>query len=198
MRRTLLVLAVLLLQCAGWSEEPVRVKVALQPLGKVSGELLAMTTRALEKRYAVEVEILHAKDLPAVAYFRPRERYRADKLLDWLALQTDAKFVKVIGLTAVDISTTKGEHLDWGIFGLGQLGGRTCVVSTFRLGRKVPAAKLLDRLDKVAGHEIGHTFGLPHCATPHCLMSDAEGKIATVDAEPGNLCEQCRALIIAK
>ena len=46
------------------------------------------------------------------------------------------------------------------------------------------------RLDRVAAHELGHVLGLSHCATPHCLMHDAEGSIRTVDSATG-FCEMC-------
>jgi archaemetzincin len=171
--------------------------IAVQPLGNVPKDVIETVTRGLAQIYAVRIEVLPAKEMPASAYFRPRARHRAEKLLDWLETNTDAKYAKVIGLTTGDISTTKDDILDWGIFGLGQLGRRPCVVSTFRLGRKVPRAKMLERTERVASHEIGHTFGLEHCPEPGCIMRDAEGKVATVDSDSGHLCERCRARVPA-
>ena len=173
-------------------------RIAIQPLGKVSADVVAETRKSLQRLYAAEVVTLPMKELPAAAFYKPRQRYRAEKLLDWLEAETDAGFTKIIGLTQADISTSKGEIYDWGIFGLGSLGGRACIVSSFRLARKVTRVKMLDRFGKVAGHEIGHTFGLEHCATPGCLMADAEGKVSTVDNEPGDLCEACRKRSPAK
>ncbi len=173
-------------------------KIAIQPLGKVNPAFVAQAKQSLEHLYAVEVVILPVKGLPASAYYRPRDRYRAEKLLDWLPANTDAQYAKIIGLTESDISTTKEAILDWGIFGLGQLGGRSCVISSYRLGRKVSRAKLLERLGKVAGHEVGHTFGLAHCPNEGCLMSDACGKVATVDDETGQLCDACRKEVPAR
>lgn len=173
-------------------------KIALQPLGKVPADVVDEVRGHLEEIYAVHVEVLPAKALPASAFYRPRERYRADKLLDWLEANTAATFTKVIGVTASDISTTKGEVFDWGIFGLGSLGQRPCVISTFRLARGVPREKMLLRTLRVAAHEVGHTFGLEHCTVPGCMMSDAEGKVSTVDEETGQLCKRCRARVPAR
>ena len=131
-----------------YAADPAGPKIALQPLGPVKPDLLAQTKQALEQLYAVEVVLLPTRELPASAYYRPRDRYRAEKLLDWLQANADPQYVKIIGFTQSDISTTKDEFPDWGIFGLGQIGARPCVISSFRLARNVPRAKLLDRLAK--------------------------------------------------
>jgi archaemetzincin len=170
--------------------------VALQPLGTVRPEVVEQARQAVTEFWGAEVQVLPAQPLPVAAWFEPRQRWRAERLLDWLAAREVLRADRVVGLTAADISTTKDEHPDWGIFGLGQLGGRACVVSTFRLGRGgVSRERALVRLAKVLNHELGHTFGLEHCPTPKCLMEDARGSIATVDAEPGALCAVCRARV---
>lgn len=68
----------------------------------------------------------------------------------------------------------------------------SCVVSTFRLRKNVSREKLTERLVKVVNHELGHTFGFPHCPTSRCLMQDAKGTIKTVDNETGRFCPACR------
>ncbi len=107
------------------------VTIAIQPLGALKAERLEVVKMGLEKSFGLKVEILAEKPLPKEAWYVPRSRYRADRLLDCLRDKTDAAYQLVIGITSKDISTTKGEHEDWGIFGLGEVGGRACVVSTF-------------------------------------------------------------------
>lgn len=168
--------------------------VAIQPLGRVKPEDIARVQTGIRALYAVDVEVLAEKPLPKTAYYPPRERYRAEKLLDSLEQETDKRFTKVIGLTTRDISTSKGDVEDWGIFGLGGLGGRACVVSTFRLrAGKATDPVFQARLVKVVNHELGHTFGLEHCPAAGCFMQDAGGKIATVDGESGKPCPACAA-----
>ncbi len=170
--------------------------IAIQPLGEVKQERLDIVKKALEEEFELKVETLEAKPLPKEAWYVPRSRYRADKLLTFLDGQTAAKYRIVIGLTSKDISTTKGEHEDWGIFGLGEVDGRVCVVSSFRLNaRGADENKLRERFWKVAVHEVGHVMGLDHCPSKGCIMQDAEGSILTVDEENGKFCEGCKAAL---
>ncbi len=167
--------------------------IAIQPLGKISEKIIESVTAGIKKAYSVDTVVLPVKKLPESAWYKPRKRYRAEKILDYLNVIADEKHTKIVGLTAKDISTTKGDIYDWGIFGLGSLGGKPCVISTFRLRRgKVSYNFFINRVIKVVNHEIGHTFGLPHCLNYGCLMEDAKGTIKTVDRETGIFCDECR------
>jgi archaemetzincin len=168
--------------------------VDLQPLGTVNTTLVEVVRVGMEASFAVRVRVLPSKPLPDSAWYAPRKRYRADRLLEFLLACRSKDSLKTVGLTQKDISIPKGTIPDWGIFGLGLLGGDVCVVSSHRLGEsKVPREKFEGRLVKVANHELGHTLGLEHCATDACLMEDAAGTIKTVDAETGAFCPTCRA-----
>jgi archaemetzincin len=194
--RPLASLAVWLAVAYGAVAQPSRPRLALQPFDGFDLELIPELVRTIEQLYAVQVEVLAPQDLPGTAYYPPRSRYRADRLLDGLAAECPERFAKIVGLSARDISTTKGRTQDWGIFGLADLGGRACVVSTWRLGRgKVEESRFLERLHKVVRHEVGHTLGLDHCVARHCLMQDAGGAIETVDRQRNDLCDSCRGAL---
>ncbi|HEY0866769.1 MAG TPA: matrixin family metalloprotease [Fimbriimonas sp.] len=165
---------------------PIPRQVAIVPFRGIDPESVDIARRSIEARTYAKVIVLAPEDLPRKAYYAPRNRYRAETLLDHLGRKP---YGHVIGLTRRDISTTHGPHIDWGIFGLGSCPGKACVVSTFRLGGRK------DRLAKVVVHEFGHTLGLPHCPTPKCLMNDARGRAATVDAETG-FCDDCRKAFV--
>ena len=85
--------------------EPAIPRIAIQPLGKVGPDVVAAIEQNLKALYRVEVEVLPLRGLPASAYYKPRARYRAEKLLDWLEKETPAGITKVIGITTSDIST---------------------------------------------------------------------------------------------
>ncbi|MBN1532588.1 MAG: Zn-dependent protease [Spirochaetes bacterium] len=170
--------------------------IAVQPLGPVDRGTVELVMRGVREYYRLEAVLLPPIPLPPHAYYAHRNRYRAEKLLAHLDSLHGAAYRAVLGITASDISTTKGDIPDWGIFGLAILGGRACVVSTFRLRRGAGEAKINERLVKVANHELGHAFGLPHCPTPRCLMNDAKGTIATVDYSTGRLCDRCREKLL--
>jgi archaemetzincin len=175
-----------------------RAKVILVPLRSFSEDLIHAVEAALRAELAVEVEVHAPVQLPESAYYAPRKRYRADELLDFLdSYAVDAGIdpaVKLLGLTEVDISTTREPHEDWGIFGLGNSPGQSAVVSSKRLTRRPKDREHVQfRVATTAVHEIGHTFGLPHCGEKQarCVMLDAEGGIENTDASTGKLGPAC-------
>lgn len=190
-----LVLALLLPAIAN-AQSTARRALYLQPLGaELPDADVSLVCLALRELFGLEVRMLPRVDLPAGAYYPRGKRYRADALLDFLAPRLPADGLRILGLTGVDISTTKGKVYDWGILGLGSLDGASGVLSSFRCHRKASSAEhARQRLAKVAVHETGHTLGLDHCPRHGCIMEDAEGTVLSTDREY-DLCPRCRTLL---
>ena len=180
----------------GAPAQPALGKIYLQELGTPLPKAdLEFTLRSLAYFFPNPVVVLPPRDVPQSAYYPPRSRYRAEKLLDTLTEQTPEDAQVVVGLTTVDISTTKGEYEDWGILGLATISGRQCVISRFRAARGAQNAEhTRQRLAKVVVHEIGHTLGLSHCPTFSCLMEDGKGSVLTTDHEL-DFCASCRSAV---
>lgn len=168
------------------------VSIAIQPFNGASATHINQVKRALETAYKAKVVLLTPIDLPKSSYYKPRNRYRADSLIAYLKRQaTNTDYI--IGLTGKDISTTKGQHIDWGIFGLGYRPGKSCIVSSNRLNTN-DTVLLRTRIEKVAIHEVGHNLGLAHCtADDKCVMNDACGTVKEVDSNNKQLCRLCKA-----
>jgi len=71
--------------------------------------------------------------------------------------------------------------------------GKSWIESIYRY--KASQSKLIDRLKKIAVHEIGHNLGLDHCVSEKCVMRDAVESIKSIDNEVLDLCEKCREKI---
>jgi archaemetzincin len=159
---------------------------------------IAFVVQAIAAFFSPTVSLLSAVPLPKPAFYPPRQRYRAEKLLSYLNGHIPEAGLRVLGVTASDISTTKGSVFDWGILGLADMPGTSCVISSFRCKRRAAGPEhAMVRLGKTAVHELGHTFGLEHCASSGCLMEDAGGSVLTSDREY-DFCPQCRSRLTAE
>jgi len=123
--------------------------------------------------------------------FDPRRRQHASgPILRWLG-ETGPRDGKILGVTDRDLFIPILTY----VFGEAQLGGIAAVVSTARLTEDVELfgrRLLVERLAKEAVHEVGHAFGLVHCATPACVMSRSPA-VLEVDEKGSELCGACRA-----
>lgn len=168
--------------------------IAIQPYGKIDAAVVARVEAGVRDRFDADVVVLAARELPADAFYAPRRRYKADKLLVALDAESAGRYTRIVGLTDRDISTSTDEFADWGVYGLSEFSGESGVVSTFRLARGAAGAEALDaRVVKAVDHELGHTFGAEHCPVAGCVMADAEGSIRSVDAGDGRFCPVCLA-----
>ncbi|CAN1557186.1 COG1913 Predicted Zn-dependent proteases [Flavobacteriaceae bacterium] len=188
MKKLLLIIPIVLIVLTSfYFLKPVKT-IYIQPLGEVSPEYIALVKKSIKTFYGFECIIKPEKSITKNMLSPIRKRIDADK-----AILQNLSFDNYIIITEKDICHRKDQNnTEYGILGLGGICGKTCIISTFRLKRKVSKQKILERLEKVALHEIGHNLGLNHCENNNkCMMSSAKGAISQVDYEGVWFCEKC-------
>jgi archaemetzincin len=103
---------------------------------------------------------------------------------------------RVLGVTACDLFVPVLTF----VFGEAQLDGNCAVVSTARLhedfyGMPARTDLLRERLVKEAAHELGHTFGLRHCADWRCVMASSHA-VERLDVKTAEFCGACRKPVL--
>jgi len=176
--------------------------VHIIPLGDIPQTDLEVAAKGIRDQAPFGIVFEPRMEIPKSAATKEKDRYSADALLGFLKTIKTKSADKILAVLTPDIVTPKNGVPNWGILGLGDIDGRTCVLSTYRMRRKfepgggAPEPLVRERLWKIAVHELGHTLGLPHCPNKGCLMQDAHGTVKTVDDEHA-LCGECRARFTA-
>ena len=120
-----------------------------------------------------------------------RQQYHSTAIIQRMERAVDPD-ARVLGVTASDLYVPV---LTFG-FGEAQLDGHCAVVSTARLKEEfygLPGRQelLRERLLKEAVHELGHTFGLRHCADWRCVMTSSHA-VERLDVKGAEFCRACR------
>ena len=123
-------------------------KIAVLYYANIDEDLKSELLQNITATYLCTVtEIKGIATLPQAAFYKPRNRYRANVLLE--SIDSYNGYDKIIGITSKDISTTKNNTYDWGIMGLANSPGRSCIISTFRI-KTLNKVLFNDRFIKVA------------------------------------------------
>lgn len=161
--------------------------LALLPFQDVDERSMALLAAQLaEKGFACNVH--RAEPMPAGAWNRLREQYRAELLLK---AAREAAAGRVLGVTDQDLYV---EGLNF-VFGMAERPGRAAVITLARL-HSADAARFQARMLKEAVHELGHTLGLAHCPRSKCVMTFSN-TLADTDRKDAEFCAACRARLAA-
>ena len=172
--------------------KPVPKTISIYRFGNFSNST-AQKLESILKSYFPNVTLKEeALTLPAEHYNKERNRYLGSGLFE--ELQKHQNGEAVIGLTNYVIFKPNEISPTYGIMGVSPLGTYRCVVSS-----KIPSSgkeHSTDNFCKLALHELGHSFGLPHCPDQHCIMVDAEHKMKF--PQTTGFCESCKEKLNAK
>jgi archaemetzincin len=152
----------------------------------------------------VKKEINRIFDFPALiipvledvdfAFDSGRNQYHSTSILQQLEKSAPSFAMKIIAIAKVDLFIPILTH----VYGEAQLGGKACVVSTYRLKDQIFAAHpdviFTKRIVKEAIHELGHTFNLRHCKEHVCIMHYCRTEL-DVDRKSDQLCRYCKILL---
>lgn len=177
-----------------------RRKLYVQPLGTFSParrKIVTLTAEFLGDYFGLEVVTLPDRLLDTVPFDSQREGLTGRQILAgyivdrMLAPEVPADGAVLVGLTDVDLYPEPAWNF---VFGVANLKARAGVWSMARFGYPDdgPGAfrECLLRTLKIATHETGHAFSLPHCVLYRCSMNGSNSLDET-DKCPLDLCPEC-------
>jgi archaemetzincin len=168
--------------------------ILISPVGTIDASLFASAGRKVEALIGLPVKVTPLLQDLDFAFDAERSQYYSTRILEKLAHLAPASALKVIGITTVDLFIPILTH----VYGEAQLGGRSCIISLYRLNEPSPTAglppSLKDRAVKEILHELGHTFALRHCPVSTCVMHYCRS-LRDVDRKDHSLCRHCSVML---
>lgn len=165
--------------------------VGVIPVGDVPESTLQIIADHITGRFKLTTQILPPLEQPEYAFDERRLQYNAGIIIEAMEAMQFGNHDKVIGVLNNDLFIPIFTH----VFGEARQGGKCGLVSLFRLmknsdGSTPPKSLVLERVAKVALHELGHLLDLLHCEHKKCLMHFSGG-VDEVDNMSLELCEYC-------
>jgi archaemetzincin len=179
--------------------------VGIIPTGKVWGlvlkDLIVDLQRAFEeagKDLFLDIVTERPYPIPRLAFDMDLGKYRVEGFfLKAFNIKNDVERAhnisidKILILTDVDICDPPNMN---GFGYSDNVNHIFALVSIFRLKRGADKLTLKDRLTKECLHELGHTYGLEHCARSTCPMS-VSPSVLEIDQKLKKFCPRCEALL---
>jgi archaemetzincin len=168
--------------------------IYLIPFGTIDASVLSPLEICLWQVFGYDVKRLEGLPEPVAAFSGTTGQWNSTLLLKELLRIKPDDAVRILGITEHDLFIPMLSF----VFGHAQLNGPAAVISLARLRQEfyrlpVNVPLFHHRVMKEAVHELGHTFGLIHCADTRCSMSLSNG-IRQVDMKEAELCSDCSHL----
>ena len=171
-------------------------RILLVPVGNVADEVLELLAEKIVQRFKCDAITYPPSEIPEEAYVPDRDQYLSSRILSDLRFSVDMdNRDKVLWVTDVDLFV---RDLNF-IFGEAEIAGKFAIISLTRLrqsfyGKPKDDKLLLGRVVKEAVHELGHVYGLGHCANKRCVKFFSNSLWDT-DQKSSDFCARCsRAL----
>ena len=168
--------------------------VGIMPLGKVTEHLVEFARSAIEEVLKVGTYVKEPMLDIEEFYDIERGQYNARGIL--LRMKT---LVPPDGLTVALCAVDLFIPIFTFVFGEAEFRGNVALVSSYRLSPEIyglpPDVSLLhERTSKEVVHELGHTFGLRHCADQSCVMHTST-YAEEIDLKKISFCKTCLSLV---
>ncbi len=168
--------------------------IIISPIGSYEPEFLKEIAESIKQIYGLHTEVTAILKNINFAMNKDRNQYHSTLILEKLAERVSSHTSKVLAITDVDLFIPILTY----VYGEAQLGGISCIISTFRLNMETQHAAsnrvISSRIVKEAIHELGHTFKLRHCPEKTCIMHYCRS-INDVDRKSEQMCRHCRILL---
>ena len=167
-------------------------QILLVPLGDVPDEILGFLAEKIVQRFRCDVVAYPPMEIPEEAFVPERDQYLSSRVLNDLRHSVDVNSKdRLLFVTDVDLFV---RDLNF-IFGEAEIAGRLAIVSLTRLrpsfyGEREEEKLFLGRIAKEAVHELGHVYGLGHCADKRCVMFFSNSLWDT-DQKSSDFCARC-------
>jgi len=168
--------------------------IVIAPLGNFAKELLQAIRSETKRIFGFQSAVTPILEDLSFAYDLNRNQYHSTLILDQLAQKLPPTAARVLSIVQVDLFIPILTH----VYGEAQLGGKACVVSTFRLNEGLPSSNIgnafFERITKESIHELAHTFNLRHCRDHTCVMHYCRNE-QDVDQKSNDLCRYCKIML---
>ena len=168
--------------------------ILISPIGDLDSGLIEQVGETVTKSFGYPTEGISLIEKLDFALDPARNQYYSTSILEKLDDLAPLRAIKLLAICEVDLFIPILTH----VFGEAQLGGRVCIISTFRLNEGLPpintSRTYAQRIIKEAIHELGHTFRLRHCNDKSCSMHYCR-TIKDVDNKTNEFCRYCKILL---
>lgn len=173
-------------------------KICVYIIGEKDSMLVKYLPHYLESTFHRKIKMGELEMNLDFAYHPKRKQYLSSAILEKLKTMKGEECERLLAIVGVDLYAPELNF----VFGEADFQTRVAVISSIRLRQEyygVSAGSIrpenkqlfLERVTKEAVHELGHTYGLPHCPEPKCVMYFSNS-LQNTDFKSYSFCGNCK------